>query len=319
MIFTWLHHNIAYDTYSFFNDCVKPSTPASTVASGLAVCEGYAGLFAALATKAGLEAIVISGHGKGYGHSELGPGAPIPPFSTGHAWNAVKIDGGRWKLIDACWGAGHVNGKNQPYQQVFSPTQFTMSNEEFGLKHFPQNKEHFFRDDGRPSISWEEYMRTNPDNPTGAAPIMIYSDADKYSIGRRTLYPTNGKLAVYTTPSPVHFRFGLLCEHWTLAHHSRQKPALFHLMIKGIDGRKEDRLTFNHVPGSGPGGGGEFWYVDVPEARMLGAPGQKVQLAVLTRFGDRTDCRGVTIQEYQAQVNRVAMGWAYIAEWELVH
>lgn len=317
VIFTWLHHNILYDTYAFFNNCVKSSTPASTLASGLAVCEGFAGLFAALATKAGLHAIVISGHGKGYGHTELSPDAPVPPFSTGHAWNAVKIDGGCWKLVDPCWGAGHVNGHNQPYQQVFSPEQFTMSNDEFGLKHFPKNKEHFFREDRRPSISWEEYMRTNPDNPSGGAPIMIYNDADKHSIGRRTLYPANGKLSVYSTPSPLRFQFGLLCEHWTLAQHSRQKPGLFLLMIKGVDGRKDEQLPFNHVLGSGSGGG-EFWYVDVPDARMLGSPGQKVHLAVVTRFGDRTDCRGLTVQEYQAQAGRVGMAWAYVAAWDLV-
>lgn len=318
MIFTWLHHNIVYDTYSFFNNCVKPSTPASTLASGLAVCEGFAGLFTALATKAGMESIVISGHGKGFGHEELAPGSPVPPFSTGHAWNAVKIDGGRWKLIDPCWGAGHIQGAGQPYQQVFAPIHFSMSNDQFGLKHFPKNKEHFFREDGRVQISWEEYMLTNPDNPTGGAPIKIYNDADKHSIGRRTLYPSNGHLSVYNTPGPVRFQFGLLCEHWTLARHSRQKPALFLLMIHGVDGRQEDRLPFHHVMGSSPGGGGEFWYVDVPEARMLGAPGQKVLLSVLTRFGDRTDCRGVTVEEYQAQVGRVGMAWAYIAEWELV-
>ena len=318
VIFTWLHHNICYDVYAFFNNCVKPSTPASTLASGLAVCEGFAGLFTALAAKAGLESIVISGHGKGFGHEELPPGSPVPPFSTGHAWNAVKIDGGRWKLIDPCWGGGHIQGKGQPYMQVFDPIHFTMSNDVFGLKHFPQNKEHFFRDDGRPQISWEEYMRVNPDNPSGGSPIRMYCGVGKNDIGKSTLYPSDGRISVYNTPSPVRFQFGLLCEHWTLARHSHQKPGLFLLCIHGVDGRKDERLLFNHIPGSGPGGGGEFWYVDVPDARMLGAPGQKVLLAVMTKFGDREDCRGLTAEEYRAQLGGVAMSWAYVAEWELV-
>ncbi|KAJ5239159.1 hypothetical protein N7468_003778 [Penicillium chermesinum] len=317
-IFSWLHHNIHYDVVSFFNNNVKPSTPANTLATGLAVCEGYAGLFAALANKAGLEAIVIGGHGKGYGYTPLAPGQPVPPFSMGHAWNAVKIDGGEWKLIDACWGAGTVSGKGEPYKPGYNPSMFTMSNDEFGLKHFPQNKDHFFRDDGRYTISWEEYITTNPDMPTGLPPIKIYSDVDKHSIGRRTFEPASGKLSVYGTPSPVRFKFGLVCEHWTLAHHSRLKPALFLLMIHGIDGRKDDQLPFRHVPGSGPGGGGEFWYVDVPDAQMLGAPGQKVQLAVLTSFGDRKDCRGLTAEEYESKKGRIGMAWAYICEWELV-
>ncbi|KAJ6133944.1 hypothetical protein N7523_000266 [Penicillium sp. IBT 18751x] len=319
-IFTWLHHNIRYDVDAFFNNRVKPSTPASTLASGLAVCEGFAGLFAALATKAGLESIVISGHGKGFGHEELAPSSPIPPFSSTHAWNAVKIDGGRWKLIDPCWGGGHIQGAGQPYMQVFDPLHFTMSNDVFGLKHFPSNKEHFFRDDGRPQISWEEYMRTNPDSPSGGSPIRMYCGVGKNDIGKSTLYPTDGRISVYNTPSPVRFQFGLLCEHWTLARHSRRKPGLFILCIHGVDGRKDERLLFNHVPGSGPGGGGEFWYVDVPDARQLGAPGQKVLLAVITKFGDREEeeCRGLTAEEYRAQLGSVVMAWAYVAEWELV-
>lgn len=319
VIFKWLHHNIIYDTYSFFNNCVKPSTPASTIASGLAVCEGFAGLFAALATKAGLEAVVISGHGKGYSHKELAPGAAVPPFKATHAWNAVRIDGGQWKLIDSCWGGGHIcEASGGKYKQEFHPREFTMSNDEFGLKHFPSNKEHFFRDDGRPEISWEEYMRTNPDNPTGGSPIKFYGDADKNYIGQSTVRPADGRLSVYSMGSPVRFQFGLVCEHWTLAHHSRMKPALFLLDIKGIDGRKDQRLPFHYVPGSGPGGGGACWYVDVPDARMLGAPGQKVTLCILTKFGDRTDCRGVTRDEYLAREGRVGMSWAYVAEWELV-
>src|SRR5436190_1323988 len=42
-IFTWLHHNVAYDTTMFFSGHLKPSTAESTLQSGLAVCDGYAG------------------------------------------------------------------------------------------------------------------------------------------------------------------------------------------------------------------------------------------------------------------------------------
>lgn len=68
-IFTWLHHNIAYDVKAFFGNCVRGKTPSQTIESGLAVCEGYAGLFSALAAAAGLEAVVVGGHGKGKSHS----------------------------------------------------------------------------------------------------------------------------------------------------------------------------------------------------------------------------------------------------------
>jgi hypothetical protein len=107
-IFTWLHHNVDYDVHSFFNGTISPTTPEKTITSGLAVCEGYAGLFAALALKAGLQALVCSGDGKGYGHVPLEPGQAVPAFESNHAWNAVCIDNGEWKLIDPCWGAGHL-------------------------------------------------------------------------------------------------------------------------------------------------------------------------------------------------------------------
>lgn len=38
-IFTWLHHNIDYDTHSFFAGDIRPSTPEGTITGGL-VCVG---------------------------------------------------------------------------------------------------------------------------------------------------------------------------------------------------------------------------------------------------------------------------------------
>ncbi|THC98645.1 hypothetical protein EYZ11_001848 [Aspergillus tanneri] len=316
-LFTWFHHNIEYDVHSFFNNCVKPSTPAGTLATGLAVCEGYAGLFAALATHAGLEAMVISGHGKGFGYENPAPGSGLPPFEAGHAWNVVRIDNAQWKLIDACWGAGVVQGAGQPYKKLFSPDMFTMSNDEFGLRHFPSDRGQFYRDDGRPGVSWEEYILGNPNSPFGAEQPTIFTDAKKHSIGERSVRPDAKQISVYHQ-GPIRFQFGLICEHWTLANHSRAQPGLFLLMVHGADGQQDDRLLFTHVRGSGPNGGGDMWYVDVPNARVLGAPGQKLAIAVLTSFGDRKDARGVTAEEYQRQVGRVGMSWAYVAEWELV-
>lgn len=311
VLFTWLHHNVEYDVKSFFNHCVQPSTPAGTLATGLAVCEGYAKLFAALAQHAGLEAVVVSGHGKGFGYQELAPGSSLPPFEGNHAWNAVKIDHGQWKLIDPTWGAGVVQGPGQPYVKQFIPAMFTNTNNELGLKHYPANRDQFYRDDGRPWIGWEEYLVGGPEQPN------MFDDARKHSLGEGTFLPAAKRISVRQA-GPVRFQFGLICEHWTLERHSRALPGLFLLMVHGVDGRHEDRVPMNHVRGTGPGGGGDFWYVDVADARALGAPGQKVQLAVLTSFGDQKDARGVSVQEYREKVGRVGMAWAYIAEWELV-
>lgn len=314
-IFTWLHHNIEYDVYSFFNNCVKPSTPANTIATGLAVCEGYAGLFAALATHAGLEAMVVSGHGKGAGYADPAPGSALPPFNANHAWNVVRIDHGRWKLIDSCWGAGSIQGHGQPYNKHFSPEHFNETNDEFGLKHFPSNRDQFFRDDGRPSITWDEYMLGNPNSPVSVEQPFIFVDAHKYNLGVRSFHPATRRIATQGHgQGPVRFQFSLVCEHWTLEHHSKAPAPVFLLIVHGNG--QDDYLPFEHIRGGSSGG--DIWTLDVPDARMLGTPGQTIPLAVLTTFGDRNDARGVTVEEYKALNGRVGMAFGFVAQWDLV-
>ncbi|KKZ61410.1 hypothetical protein EMCG_03966 [[Emmonsia] crescens] len=315
-IFTWLHHNIDYNVDAFFNNQLKPSTPDSTFSTGLAVCEGYAALFERLATLAGLEARVIGGHGKGYGYTPLAPGSPIPPFHGNHAWNVVRIDNGRWKLIDCCWGSGNVKGKGQPYNKDFTPEYFTMSNDEFGNKHFPSNPGDFYRDDGRSSMSWEEYMSINPSLRNGVEPPLIYTGVkETHGIGERSLQPHSKKVSV-CQPGPIRFQFGLVCEHWTLARSNISTPYLFVLFVNGIDGGGREYIPFHYV--RGPGGAGDLWYVDIPDPRVLGAPGQKLHIYSVTSFADLHDTRGLSREEFLRGVGRVRMGFGGIAEWELV-
>jgi hypothetical protein len=318
-LFTWLHHNISYDVDSFFNNRVQPSTPTRTVSTGLAVCEGYAGLFATLANHAGLDARVVSGHGKGYGFTPVKAGSPIPPFNASHAWNVVRIDDGQWKLIDACWGAGHVSGKGQPYTRRFDPKFFTMSNDEFGLRHYPTDKSQFYRDDGRASISWEEYILVDHSRPEGAEPPTVFSNVeDDHGIGERTLEPRSKAISIYQT-GPLRFQFGLICEHWTIKQHSKKSaPYVFILATHGLDGRKDQHIAFQHVRGSDPLGAGDLWYLDIADPRTLGAPGQKLILFAVTRFGDLQDARGLTKREFEEGLGRKAMGFSGVAEWILV-
>ncbi|KIY04164.1 uncharacterized protein Z520_00856 [Fonsecaea multimorphosa CBS 102226] len=316
-IFTWLHHNIAYDVVSFFNNNVRGSTPQSTLQSGLAVCEGYAALFTNLATYAGLESVVISGHGKGYGFNPLPPGAPLPPYNAGHAWNAVKIDNGEWKLIDTCWGAGYVQGAGRPYVAKFNPDFFTMSNEEFAVKHFPGNKDQFFLPGGR-RMSWEEYIVIDPacwpDMVEG--PTIFTNATEDYSIGEKTVYPRARKINV-RQPDNVRFQFGLRCAHWTLEQHTRKgPPPVFIVSINGVDGRDKDLVPMDYYPGP-MGQGGDMWVVDIP-ARQLGAPGQTITLFAVTTFGNRQDARGLTVMEFREGKGRVGMGFTGVAAWDLV-
>ena len=159
-IYTWLHHNIAYNTEAFFSGNLKPATPDGTLKSGLAVCEGYAGLFADLAAKSGFTAKVVSGFGKGYGY--VHPiGSKFPTFESNHAWNAVKLENGKWHLIDPCWGAGHVGPGSRAYVKQFNSFFFCSSVEEFGQSHFPSNQDLQFM--GTPR-SWDEFIGI-PESP----------------------------------------------------------------------------------------------------------------------------------------------------------
>ena len=306
-IFTWLHYNISYDVEAFFNDRVQPSTPASTLMSGLAVCEGYAGLFTAIATTAGLESIVIGGHGKGFGFSALPPGAPIPAEYSTHAWNAVKIDNGEWKLIDCCWGAGNVSGKGQPYNKHFSPRHFSMTNDDFGLRHFPTNKSHFFRSDGR-RPSWEEYIVGD----TGGALLQVYSGvAEKEGISETGFLPKYLKLPVrpsaHAGPT-VRFQFSRICEHWDPGRNGVGKPYVFILQVHGVDGREDDYVPFET--------NGIFWWVDVMPQK-LGAPGQTVSAYTVETLNGQSG-RGLSVEEYRMKKGRVGMGFGGLAMWELV-
>ena len=306
-IFTWLHHNVAYDTLAFFSGNVQPSTPSSTLDSGLAVCEGYAGLFTALASKAGLESFVVGGHGKGFGHSALKPGEPLPPQSGNHAWNVVKIDNGEWKLIDSCWGAGHISGAGQPYTKKFSPRQFTMSNEDFGLSHFPTDKAHFFRADGR-RVSWDEYIIGD----TGGETLQVYSGvAESEGVSETSFLPKYKKVSVSPSAHPgptIRFQFSRICEHWDPVRNGPGKPFVFILAIHGIDGRQDDFVPFET--------NGSFWWVDV-EPKKLGARGQTISAFTVDTVSGNSG-RGLTVDEYRQAKGRKGMGFGGLAAWDLV-
>ncbi|RMZ89589.1 hypothetical protein DV736_g3202, partial [Chaetothyriales sp. CBS 134916] len=315
-ICTWLHLNIAYDVDNFFRGTVKSSSPESTLQSGLAVCEGYAHLFTSLATYVGLDSVVISGHGKGFGYVPLAAGSALPLFEGNHAWNAVKIDGGEWKLIDSCWYSGHVQGRGMPYVAKRHDSMFTMTNEEFGIKHFPTNKDHFFLP-GRPGMRWEEYIQINPDHwPHNVQPPTMYGVAEEqYFVGKRTVAPQSGQINIRQGGN-VRFQFGLRCPHWDLAKHTKLgPPPVFLMQIEGHDGRNKDLIPFELVPATG--NGGDLWYVDIP-AIELGAPGQTVSCFAITKFGDSTDCRGLSVAEFREKKGRIGMAFAGVMAWDLV-
>jgi hypothetical protein len=300
-IFTWFHYNINYDVAAFFGNNVRHMTAEDTIFTGRAVCAGYAETYKAIANRAGLECVVVTGHGKGFGYTPLKKGERPPPAKpTGHAWNAVRIDGGDWKLLDACWGAGHLDG--QSYVAKFSPLQFTNANEHFGLRHFPADSRHQFRADGQP-VTWENYYTGGIEGePHG----MCGTTAEE-GISEPSIEPKQRHLSI-DSGEIVRFQYSKICEHWT-KDKCGGKERLVLLSLPRGEGQRDEMIPMET---------NGFWYWLDVNAWDLGPRGQSVRLLVLTKFGDREDARGVTGEEFLAKVGRYAMGWSYLVTWDLV-
>ncbi|KAK3324184.1 hypothetical protein B0T19DRAFT_443615 [Cercophora scortea] len=301
-IFTWCHHNIEYDVHGFLNKCIKTGQSIDEmIFSGKAVCEGYAKIYEAVAVRAGLQCIVVGGHGKGYGFHPLAAGQRPPPRDpSGHAWNAVRIDGGEWKIIDACWGAGALG--DNVYHKRFAPEMFYLSNELIGLKHFPADSQHFFRSDGR-IPTWEEYIV----GPSKGEPASWFSDGTNEGLSEYTFEPKAKKIPV-ASGETVRFLFSKVCEHWDPQKHGRGKAMLLVLSIHGRGGGKDDLVTMETD--------GYWLWADV-EARDLGAPGQTITLFGIDTVNGES-ARGMTKEQWAMKKGRCGYSMVAVAGWELV-
>jgi transglutaminase-like putative cysteine protease len=302
-IFRWLAYNIAYDTAAFFGGNVKHVDPRDTIRTGLAVCGGYAGLFVAIGRRAGLDCEMVTGHGKGFGYKPLKPGERVPPCKPdGHAWNAVRIDGGEWKLLDACWGAGNVTEGSQTFNKVFKASYFTMSNDQFGIKHFPQERKFFFREDGTVP-TWEEYFI----GPVGAEPLQVYGSVEEHGISEIAFEPSQKRISA-NSDEMVRFQFSKICEHWDHERNGVGSPYCMILRVNGPGGEKKDFIPFDHDD--------YWWWLDIP-ASDLGVPGQNIGVMAVTTINN-SDARGVTKRDYLEKKGRCAMGFGGVCGWDLV-
>lgn len=67
------------------------------------ICDGYSRLFKTLCDYANVQCEIIIGRARHWNYEADG--------GSNHAWNAVMIDG-KWQLLDATWGAGHVDSSS---------------------------------------------------------------------------------------------------------------------------------------------------------------------------------------------------------------
>lgn len=280
----WLHHNITYDAAAFLSGNLQPSTPESTLRSGMAVCEGYAGLFASLALRARLECVVVNGHGKGYGYQGLSSGAPLPAYSSNHAWNAVRLDDGEWKLIDSCWAGGALDGAGV-FTRRWDPSHFEESNEDFGRRHFPDPSEPWKQYVARPR-SWAEYM-TLPEGPQLAM--------DFYTRGYAAHLVRPNTLSI--PPGRTEFYLKHKCEHVLEDERECYVPIL---LCKNANW---EAMVFDARNGG--------WSLTVDLV-----PGENVRMGIVDTVQGQ-DARGLTRREYENRAKRQARTFAGLASWNI--
>ncbi|KAJ7096280.1 hypothetical protein C8R44DRAFT_812612 [Mycena epipterygia] len=285
-LFYWLHCNITYDVDAFFSGNLQASTAESTLQSGLAVCDGYAGMFASLADFAGLQAHKVTGHGKGFGYQALGPDEPVPTESSNHAWNCVLMDG-EWRLLDACWGAGALMG--QAYTQRFAPVWFTSTAAEFGRRHFPTDPSYqLIADEEGGPVSWEDYILA-PEGPT------VYTDFYTLDFLQDLLQPATQHIQ---SGGWVTFHVFKQCEHMS------REEADNYVLIVNMPDKTSTTMAVNEEGG---------WSANIYIPRGTG----DVSLNYVTKI-DGKDAKGVSVQTYKNAVGRKSMAWGGLCKWTLI-
>ncbi len=102
-IFYWITKNISYSSelmFSYKTNTNRSSLVKEVFENRTGVCIGYAVLVDTLCKLTNLNSYIIEGSTK----------QSFLPSIIGHAWNGIKING-EWKLIDATWGSGYLQGK----------------------------------------------------------------------------------------------------------------------------------------------------------------------------------------------------------------
>ena len=100
-IYTWIAFNISYDQSSLLDVERNNQTAEAVWFNRSAVCEGYANLFNAMCTAAGIDCRAINGYVKDFAGDDLS----LP----NHSWNSIKIDG-KWHLLDVTWASVNNEG-----------------------------------------------------------------------------------------------------------------------------------------------------------------------------------------------------------------
>jgi hypothetical protein len=186
---------------------------------------------------------------------------------------------------------------------------FTSSNEDFGIRHFPQVASHWFRADGR-ALGWEEYVMLDMDLPT------TYTEWEsEHGFRRLNLMPASKTIRVSgprgELPPTERISWTRVCPHWRQSKAGQRAEYLPLLRAPGCKhkGPFQDLLSIDTD-------GYNYW-VDLPR-HELGAPGDDVQLVYLHTV-DGADARGTTREHWEQNIKgKKGISYQYMAEWTLV-
>lgn len=123
LVHDWVAVNVQYDVESLQPGKRAPQDADTVFRRRTGVCAGYANLVRALGRAAGLEVVYLTGNSR-------------DTDSSGHAWNAIKVDGA-WLLVDATWDSGFIgdSGFESRYRSTYLFTPPAL----FRQDHLPTN------------------------------------------------------------------------------------------------------------------------------------------------------------------------------------
>lgn len=144
-VFYWTASNITYDLDDRYDGKRPAQTSEEKVKNTLktrkGVCMHYTEVFKDIASKIGIETVIIGGYTRSLGKIA----------TVSHVWNASKINGA-WYLFDPTWGSGYMNngryvneindkyykadpksliGSHMPFDYMWQFSEYPITNQEF--------------------------------------------------------------------------------------------------------------------------------------------------------------------------------------------
>lgn len=136
IIFYWISQNIVYDVDAEINNEILKQKPSEIFHSRKATSEGYSTLFRMICDNMGIRCIEIPGYAKDF-YFKINQ-AIFP--QTNHIWNAVKLHGHHWYLIDLVFGSGYIDHKHR-YKKYLNTHYFLVRPEDMIYNHLPENSQ----------------------------------------------------------------------------------------------------------------------------------------------------------------------------------